>query len=92
MSTIRRVGVIGAGVMGARIAAHFANAGVPVELLDIVLPGEADRNAAARRGLEAARTQRPPAFYSAEGLKRVRIGNLEDNVDRLGACDWVIEG
>ena len=51
MSTIRRVAVLGAGTMGARIAAHFANAGYPALLLDIVVPGQPDRNGAARKGL-----------------------------------------
>ena len=54
MKPLRRVAVLGAGAMGARIAAHFANAGYPVLLLDVVRPGEADRNAAAVAGLDAA--------------------------------------
>ena len=54
MKPLGRVAVLGAGTMGSRIAAHFANAGVPVLLLDLVLPDQGDRNAAARRGIESA--------------------------------------
>ena len=57
MKTIRRVAVLGAGTMGSRIAAHFANAGVPALLLDIVIPNQPSRNAAALKGIENAARQ-----------------------------------
>jgi len=64
MKPLRRVAVLGAGTMGARIAAHFANAWFPVDLLDIVLPGRPQRNAAALAGTESAAKQRPVAFFT----------------------------
>jgi 3-hydroxyacyl-CoA dehydrogenase len=91
MNTLRRVAVLGAGTMGARIAAHFANAGVPALLLDIVLAGEADRNAAARKGMESAAKQKPGGFFTASGAALVKPGNFEDHLPEVGACDWVIE-
>lgn len=77
--------------MGSRIAAHFANAGFPVELLDMVLPGQAERNAAALQGIEAAAKQRPEAFFTAAARQLVRPGNFEDDLARVGDCEWVIE-
>ncbi|HYZ82985.1 MAG TPA: 3-hydroxyacyl-CoA dehydrogenase NAD-binding domain-containing protein, partial [Bryobacteraceae bacterium] len=77
--------------MGSRIAAHFANAGVPALLLDVVLPGESDRSAAARKGLEAAAKQRPPAFFVPAGMSMVTPGNFEDDLNKLSDCDWIIE-
>lgn len=91
MDTIRRVAVLGAGTMGSRIAAHFANAGVPSLLMDVVVPGEADRNAAARKGLDAALKQRPAPLFSDADRKLVSFGNFEDDLERLGECDWVVE-
>jgi 3-hydroxyacyl-CoA dehydrogenase len=65
MKRIHKVAVLGAGVMGTRIAAHFANAGIPSFLLDIVPPGSdgASRNNIAVAGLEAARKAKPAAFF-----------------------------
>jgi len=91
MRTIRRVAVLGAGTMGSRIAAHFANAGVPVLLLDIVLPNQPNRNAAALKGIENAIKQRPPGFFTDEKPALITPGNLEDDLHQLGDCDWVIE-
>src|SRR5690554_6000462 len=59
--TVRRVAVLGAGVMGSQIAAHFANANIPVLLLDVALPDEQQRSAAALRGIEWAASRRPGA-------------------------------
>ena len=61
MKSLRRVAVLGAGTMGSRIASHFANAGIPALLLDIVLPGQPNRNAAALKGLDTAMKQKPGA-------------------------------
>ena len=76
--------------MGSRIAAHFANAGLPVLLLDIVVPGP-DGNAAAKRGVENAFKQRPGGFYTDEKVALVRPGNFEDHLNGIAECDWVIE-
>src|SRR5207248_8597243 len=72
MQTIQRVAVLGAGTMGSRIAAHFANAGTPSLLLDIAAPGE-DRNAVAKRGLENALKQRPSAFFTDANAALVEV-------------------
>src|SRR5229473_2016187 len=64
MRALRRVAVLGAGTMGSRIAAQFANAGVPALLLDIVLPNQPDRNAAAKKGIENAAKQNPADFFN----------------------------
>lgn len=85
---IRRAAVLGAGSMGAGIAAQFANAGVPVDLLDIAGP-DGDRDAPARTGL--ARVAAARAFAAPEAEARVRIGNVEDHLDRLAQADWIVE-
>jgi 3-hydroxyacyl-CoA dehydrogenase len=88
---IRRVAVLGAGTMGSRIAAHLANAGIPSLLLDVVIPGEADRNAAARRGIENALKQRPGAFFTQARTALVTPGNFEDDLGKVREADWIIE-
>lgn len=91
MRTIRRVGVLGAGTMGSRIAAHFANAGIASLLLDIVLPNERNRNAAAWKGIENAEKQRPGGFFTEAGKQLIQPGNFEDNLRDLEGCDWIVE-
>jgi 3-hydroxyacyl-CoA dehydrogenase len=91
MRTIRRVAVLGAGTMGSRIAAHFANAGVPALLLDIVIPGQANRNAAALKGIENASKQRPGGFFTDDKIALVQPGNFEDDLHRVAECDWILE-
>lgn len=91
MRTLRRVAVLGAGTMGSRIAAHFANAGIPSLLLDIVLPGEKSRSAAAVKGIENAAKQKPGAFFVEPNAALITPGNLEDHLERIADCDWVIE-
>ena len=93
MKMIHKVAVLGAGTMGARIAAHFANAGVPSYLLDIVPPGAqgAARNQIAASGLEAARKAKPAAFMEAGLARLVTVGNFEDDLKKLAEVDWVIE-
>jgi len=91
MRTIKRVAVLGAGTMGSRIAAQFANAGVPVLLLDMVMAGAPDRNIAARKGLESARKQKPGAFYTDAAMALIEPGNFEDHLPLVAECDWVIE-
>ena len=89
---IRKAAVLGAGVMGAAIAAHLANAGVPSLLLDIVPPGAGqDRDKVARTGLEKAMNARPAAFYNKKAAKLVTIGNIEDDLGELTSVDWIIE-
>ena len=93
MKRINKVAVLGAGTMGARIAAHFANAGVPSLLLDIV-PPDADgpaRNKIAAAGLEATKKSKPAAFFEPSLARLVTIGNFEDDLKRLGDVDWIIE-
>ena len=98
-TAIRRVGVIGAGVMGRGIAAHLANAGVEVVLLDIVPPNLTDaekndraaRNRFAQGGLDAALKSRPAAFFHKSNALLVKIGNTEDDLDQMKNCDLVIE-
>src|SRR5262245_29184400 len=91
MTIIRRVAVLGAGTMGARIAAHFANAGVQVLLLDIVIPGQSDRNLAAKKGLDAAVKGRPGAFFLPSLAALIQTGNFDDDIAAIATCDWIIE-
>jgi 3-hydroxyacyl-CoA dehydrogenase len=93
MKMIHKVAVLGAGTMGARIAAHFANAGVPSYLLDIVPSGAQGpaRNQIAAAGVEAARKSRPAAFMDASLARLVTVGNFEDDLKKLADVDWIIE-
>ena len=77
--------------MGSRIAAHLANAGIPVLLLDMVPPGEGDRGRLAKGLLESLGKAKPAAFYDASLAALVMPGNFEDDLAKLAACDWVIE-
>jgi 3-hydroxyacyl-CoA dehydrogenase len=92
MIQVKKAAVLGAGTMGAQIAAHLANAGVPTLLLDIVPQDEAkDRNAIARAGLAAAKKSKPAAFFTADRAALVTIGNFEDDLPKLRDCDLIIE-
>lgn len=105
MRDIRKVAVLGAGTMGARIAAHLANASVPCLLLDIVpkeltrqeqakgltLAAPQVRNRFAQGGLDAALKSRPAAFFVPEAARMITVGNLEDHLSELEDCDWIIE-
>ncbi len=88
---IRRVGVVGAGVMGAGIAAQVANAGVPVVLLDIVPPGANDRSQLARGAVARMLKTDPAPFMSERAARLIETGNIEDDLGRLADCDWIIE-
>jgi 3-hydroxyacyl-CoA dehydrogenase len=88
---IRKVGVLGSGVMGAGIAAHFANAGVPVVLLDIVPEGAEDRNRLASAAVARLLKDKPAALTSPRNAKRITPGNLEDDLPSLADCDWIVE-
>jgi 3-hydroxyacyl-CoA dehydrogenase len=86
---IVKLGVVGAGVMGSGIAALAASAGVPVVLLD--LPGDAERNGPALRGIKRALESKPPGFLAPEAAALVTPGNTEDDLGLLSDCDWVVE-
>ena len=88
---IDRAAVLGAGVMGATIAAHMANAGIRVLLLDVVPKDGGDRNRIAAAGLAALEKAKPAAAYLASNLALIEVGNLEDDLARLSDCDWVVE-
>ncbi len=105
MQDFKKIAVIGAGVMGSTIAAHLANAGMDVLLLDIVpkelseedkkagltMEDKRFRNKFAQMGLERALKSKPAAFYLPEYAKLIEIGNLEDDISKLKECDWIIE-
>src|SRR5215510_1759290 len=92
MIQVKKAAVLGAGTMGAQIAAHLANAGIPTLLLDIVPRDEpADRNKIARAGFEAAKKSKPAAFFIADRASLVTIGNFEDDLAKLKDCDLIIE-
>lgn len=91
MAEIRKVAVIGAGVMGAGIAAHVANAGAEALLLDIVPEGANDRSAIAKGAIEKLLKAEPAAFMSKAAARLVTPGNIEDDLQKLAECDWIIE-
>ena len=93
---IKKVAVLGSGVMGSRIACHFANAGIEVLLLDIV-PKDAPaddkkaRNKIVNDALQFALKSNPSPIYSKSFVTRITTGNFEDNLPEIAGCDWVIE-
>jgi 3-hydroxyacyl-CoA dehydrogenase len=105
MKRISKAAVLGSGVMGGTIAAHLANAGIPVLLLDIVPrePNDAEREAGltldhpavrnriAAAGLEALKKMKPSPFFLPGHASYIEVGNFEDDMARLRECDWVIE-
>ncbi len=91
MARVDRAAVLGSGVMGATIAAHLANAGIRVLLLDVVPKDGGDRNKLARGAIEALEKARPAAAYVPSNLSLIEPGILEDDLPKLAACDWVVE-
>ena len=103
---VERAVVLGAGTMGALIAAHLANGGIPTCLLDLVpeqlTPEEKKkgldpgsplvRNRLARAGIETAQKSKPPAFFLQEKTSWITPGNFEDNLSWVAEADWIIEG
>ena len=95
--TIRKVAVLGSGVMGSRIACHFAGMGVQVLLLDIVpnnLPADAkhaERNKIVNDALTAAIKSNPSPVYHKDVVKKITTGNFDDNMKDIASCDWIIE-
>lgn len=94
---IKQVAVLGSGVMGSRIACHFAGAGYPVLLLDLLpkdLPENAkhdQRNKIAREALQAAIKSNPSPVYDASVVNKIQVGNFTDDLPKIAQCDWVIE-
>src|SRR3954464_12662880 len=87
---IRKLGVVGAGTMGAGISALAASAGIPVVLLDIA-GKEGDRNAPARAGVERMKKSKPASFMDPDRASAIHIGNLDDDLQMLAGCDLVVE-
>ena len=81
---IRSVAVLGAGTMGAQIAAHLGNAGYPVTLLDV-------SSQAARDGLERARKLKPDPFFSPDAVARIKTGGFDSDLEWIAQTDWIIE-
>src|SRR5438874_501173 len=91
---INKAAVLGAGTMGARIAAHLANAGLPCYLLDIIPPDASDkpaRNKIVAAGLEGAVKSKPAAFFQKGLEKLITIGNFDDDLKLIADADWIIE-
>jgi len=95
--TIKKVAVLGSGVMGSRIACHFAGAGVQVLLLDMV-PKEAvestkpaERNKLVNDALASAIKNNPSPVYTKDAVKKITTGNFDDNMKDIAGCDWIIE-
>jgi 3-hydroxyacyl-CoA dehydrogenase len=84
MRHIRQVAVLGAGTMGAQIAAHFANAGIPSLLLDVT-------REAAREGLERAKALKPDPFFTSTTHTLIRTGGIDDDLQAVAECDWILE-
>ncbi|WP_176084277.1 3-hydroxyacyl-CoA dehydrogenase/enoyl-CoA hydratase family protein [Martelella sp. HB161492] len=91
MVEIRKVAVIGAGVMGSGIAAQVANAGHEVLLLDIVPEGNENRNVVAETALEKMKKADPAPFMSRRAMGLVTAGNIDDDLEQLDQVDWIIE-
>jgi len=88
---IEKIAVIGAGVMGGSIAAHMANAGKQVVLLDIAPKDASNRNIVAESAIQKLLKMNPAPFMHKSFAKRIQTGNLEDHLDYLSDCDWIIE-
>ena len=93
MREIRKVAVLGAGTMGSRIAAHFANAGIDCLLLDVPVTNASGlaRNGIAEQALKKLQKERIPPFFSLENANKIEVGNFADDLDRLGGVDWILE-
>ena len=89
--TINKVCVIGAGTMGAGIAAQIANAGVPVLLLDIVLKDAKDRSAVAAGAVARLLKTDPAPLMTPKAAKLIEVGNIEDDLAKVADCDWIVE-
>jgi 3-hydroxyacyl-CoA dehydrogenase len=90
LKPFRTAAVLGAGVMGTQIAAHLANAGLTVHLLDIAAPN-GPKNAIVEAAFKKGLKQSPPIFFTDKTAHRVTLGNFDEHLDRLADMDWVIE-
>jgi 3-hydroxyacyl-CoA dehydrogenase len=94
---IRKVAVLGAGTMGSRIAAHIANAGVPVVLLDMVPPdtaadaGAPVKSRFALAAIDGLKKAKPAAFYTLDSARLITPGNFDDDMRLIADCDWIVE-
>jgi 3-hydroxyacyl-CoA dehydrogenase len=88
---IKKAAVIGSGVMGSQIAAHLANAGIEVLLMDIVPEGAPEANHLAKSALERMKSMDPAPFMHKDFVKRVTPANLRDDLKKLEDVDWIIE-
>src|SRR3954464_8187304 len=88
---IRKVVVLGAGTMGAQVAAHLVAQGLDVTLLDVVPNGATDRNALAKKGAEVLKKLKPSPLHLPEHAAALRLGNFEDDWNALKTADWVFE-
>ncbi len=95
--SIKKVAVLGSGVMGSRIACHFAGIGLPVLLLDMVPTNAtestklADRNKLVNDALQAAIKSNPSPIYTKAAISKIKTGNFDDNMKDIASCDWIIE-
>ena len=103
--TIKKVAIIGSGIMGSRIACHFANIGVKVLLLDICskelseeekkkglnLKDKIVRNRIVNNSFFNTLKTKPKSFYLDENKKNISLGNIEDDINKISKVDWVIE-
>jgi 3-hydroxyacyl-CoA dehydrogenase len=87
---INKVAVLGSGIMGSRIACHFANIGVEVLLLDIA-PKEGPKNSIVDTALQTALKSNPSPIYSKKVISKIYTGNFEEDMPKIAAYDWVIE-
>jgi 3-hydroxyacyl-CoA dehydrogenase len=90
VAQIRKVAVLGAGTMGSRIAAHIANAGVPVVLLDIPAK-EGAKNGIVNAAMEGLKKSKPAAFFDVSSARLITTGNFDDDLAKIADCDWIIE-
>jgi 3-hydroxyacyl-CoA dehydrogenase len=91
MSEIRKVAVFGAGVMGASIAAHIANAGVKVRLLDMAASDGKPRSAIAAGAVDRLLKADPAPFMHKRNAGLITPGNIEDDIGLIADCDWIVE-
>ena len=89
---INKVSVIGSGIMGSRIACHFANIGVEVLLLDIANKDDSnDKNKIVNEYLKSTLKSKPAPIYLKNFHNRITTGNLEDDIKKIASSDWIIE-
>ena len=95
--TIKKIAVLGSGVMGSRIACHFAGIGLPVLLLDIVSPdavaetNKSKRNKLVNDALQSAIKSNPSPVYPKDVVQKITTGNFDDDLSQIASCDWIVE-